>query len=132
MTVFAVEHPFQESAGFFAPLFDLEVAESVLMEVAKEAPQDYEAFYAQRPLSPEDTAGALLVVSFDGKGVPMIKEEAAKLKAKLGTGEKRQKKKEALVGVSDTGRSQATGARSARGTPGGSGSGARTPAAGGD
>jgi hypothetical protein len=47
----------------------------------------------------EDTEGALLVVSFDGKGVPMIKEEAVKLKAKLGTGEKRQKKKEALVGV---------------------------------
>ena len=32
----------------------------------------------------------------------MIKEEAVKLKAKLGTGEKRQKKKEALVGVSYT------------------------------
>ena len=102
MTVFAVEHPFQESAGFFAQLFDLEVAESVVMEVAQEAPQDYEDFYAQRPLSPEDTAGELLVVSFDGKGVPMLKEEAAKLKAKLGTGEKRQQKKEALVGVSYT------------------------------
>jgi hypothetical protein len=102
MTVFAVEHPFKESAGFFAQLFDLDIAESVLMEVAKEAPQDYEVFYAQRPLSAEDTEGALLVVSFDGKGVPMIKEEAAKLKAKLGTGEKRQKKKEALVGVSYT------------------------------
>jgi hypothetical protein len=99
MTVFAVEHPFQESAGFLAQLFELEVAESVLMAVAKEAPQDYEAFYEQRPLSPEDAEGELLVVSFDGKGVPMIKEEAAKLKAKLGTGEKRQKKKEALVGV---------------------------------
>src|SRR4029450_12713889 len=100
MTVFEVEHPFKESAGFFAQLFDLEVAESVVMEVAQEAPQDYEDFYAQRPLSPEDAAGELLVVSFDGKGVPMLKEEAAKLKAKLGTGEKRQKKKEALGGVS--------------------------------
>src|SRR5205807_1867934 len=97
MTLFEVEHPFKESAGFFAQLFDLEVAESVLMEVAKEAPQDYQDFYVQRPLSPEDTAGDLLVVSFDGKGVPMIKEEAAKLKAKLGTGEKRQKKKEAVM-----------------------------------
>jgi hypothetical protein len=102
MTVFEVEHPFQESAGFFAQLFDLDVAESVLMEVAKEAPQDYEDFYAQRPMPPEESAGELLVVSFDGKGVPMIKEEAVKLKAKLGTGEKRQKKKEALVGVSYT------------------------------
>ena len=44
ITMFAVEHPFQESTGFFAQLFDLEVAESVLMAVANEAPQDYEAF----------------------------------------------------------------------------------------
>jgi hypothetical protein len=42
------------------------------------------------------------VVSVDGKGVPMLTAEAVKLKAKLGTGEKRQKKKEALVGVSYT------------------------------
>jgi hypothetical protein len=42
------------------------------------------------------------VVSFDGKGVPMITEEAVKLKAKLGSGEKRQQKQEALVGVSYT------------------------------
>jgi hypothetical protein len=44
MTVCAVEHPFTESAGWFEPLFDLDVAESVLMEVAKEAPQDDEDF----------------------------------------------------------------------------------------
>src|SRR5262249_34406272 len=46
----------------------------------------------------EDPEGELLGVSFDGKGVPMIKTEAVKLKAKLGTGEKRQRKQEALVG----------------------------------
>jgi hypothetical protein len=102
MTLFEVEHPFQESTGLFEQLFDLEVAESVLMEVAKEAPQDYESFYAQQPVPHEETQGEFLVVSFDGKGVPMIKAEATKLKAKLGTGEKRQKKKEALVGVSYT------------------------------
>jgi len=102
MTRFAVEPPFQESAGLFAQLLALEVAESVLLEVAKEAPQDYEAFSAPRPLGPEDTAGEFLVVSFDGQGVPMLKEAAAKLTAKWGTGEKRQQKKEALVGVSDT------------------------------
>ena len=102
MTLFEVEHPFQESAGLFEPLFDLDVAESVLMEVAKEASEDYESFYAQRPVPPAEIAGELLVVSFDGKGVPMLKEEAVTLKAKLGTGEKRQKKKEALVGVSYT------------------------------
>jgi hypothetical protein len=102
MTLFEVEHPFKESAGLFAQLFDLDVAESVLMEVAKEAPEDYEDFYAQRPIPHAEPEGDLLVVSFDGKGVPMIKAEAVKLKAKLGPGEKRQKKKEALVGVSYT------------------------------
>jgi hypothetical protein len=102
MTWFAVEHPFTDSVGFFAQLFDLDVAESVLMAVAQEAPEDYEDFYAQRPVPPAESAGALLVVSFDGKGVPMLKDEAVKLNAKLGPGEKRQQKKEALVGVSDT------------------------------
>ena len=69
------------------------------MAVAQEAPADYESFSAQRPVPQAETAGELLVVSFDGKGVPMIKAEAVKLTAKLGTGEKRQQKKEALVGV---------------------------------
>lgn len=44
MSVFAVEHPFRESAGWFEQLFDLDVTESVLMEVAQAAPQDDEAF----------------------------------------------------------------------------------------
>jgi hypothetical protein len=102
MTLFAVEHPFQESSTWFEPRFDLEVAESVLIEVAQEAPMDYESFYTQWPVPPAATEGALLGVRVDGKGVPLIQEEAVKLKAKLGTGEKRQKKKEALVGVSST------------------------------
>jgi hypothetical protein len=48
MTWFAVEHPFKESASWFEQLFDFEVAESVLMEVAQEAPEVYEGCYAQR------------------------------------------------------------------------------------
>jgi hypothetical protein len=39
MTLFAVEHPFQESAGWFAQLFALDLAESVVMAVAQEAPE---------------------------------------------------------------------------------------------
>ena len=99
MTVFAVEHPFKERAGCLAQLCDLEVAESGLMAVAQEAPADDEGFYAQRPVPPQESVGALLVVSVDGQGVPLITEEAVKLKAKWGTGEQRQKNKDALVGV---------------------------------
>jgi hypothetical protein len=102
MTVFAVEHPCQASAGCCAPRFELEVAERVVMEVAPEAPQDAEDFYAPRPLAPEDPAGELLGVRFDGTGVPRLQAEAAKLKAKVGTGAKRQTKKAARVGGSYT------------------------------
>jgi len=48
-TLFAVEPPCKESAGWFEQLFDLELAESVLLEVAKDAPQDSEAVYTQEP-----------------------------------------------------------------------------------
>jgi hypothetical protein len=102
MTVLEVEQPFKERAGFFAQRFDLEVAESVVREGAKEAPQDYEGCSAQRPVPQEERAGALLVVRVAGKGVPMLKAEAVTLTATWGTGEKRQRKQEALVGVSDT------------------------------
>ena len=102
MTAGAVEHPCTARAGCFAQLCDLEVAESVLMEVTQEAPEDDEGFSAQRAVPSEESAGELLVVSFDGKGVPRITAEAVKLTAKLGPGEKRQQKQAALVGVSST------------------------------
>jgi hypothetical protein len=102
MTVFEVEHPFQERAGCFAQLCDLEVAESVLRAVAKAAHGEYEGCYAPRPVPQEQPEGDLLVVSFDGKGVPISTDEAIKLSAKWGPGETRQKQKAALVGVRDT------------------------------
>ena len=102
MTVFAVEPPFQERAGFFAHLVAREVAERVLMAVAQEAPADDEGFAAPRPVPPEDMEGERLGVRVDGKGVPRLREEAVTLKAQLGTGEKRQTQQEALGGVSDT------------------------------
>jgi hypothetical protein len=97
MSLFAVEHPFREAGGLFGELFDLPIVESVVMGVTREADKNYDAFYQERAVP--EAEDELLVVGFDGKGVPVIKEEAAKLKPKLGTGEKRQKKKEALVGL---------------------------------
>lgn len=99
MTVLEVEQPFKESAGFFEETFDLSLSESVLIDVAREAHQDYDSFYKDNPPPTEKDGQKILSASFDGKGVPMIKKEAVKLKAKLGKGEKRQRKKEALVGV---------------------------------
>lgn len=97
-----VDRPYLESTKFLEEYFELPVAESVLIDLAQDAASDYEPYYENRAIPDPNTEGEIQVVSFDGKGVPMIKKEAAKLKARQGKGEKRQKKKEALVGVSYT------------------------------
>lgn len=99
MNAFNVEHPFAEGSNLMQRFFSHRSSPTAMQKVARDSARDYDAFYEQKPAPVPETEGELLVVSFDGKGVPMIKEEAAKLKAKLGKGEKRQKKKEALVGV---------------------------------
>jgi hypothetical protein len=102
MTRFAVEPPFKERAGWCEQLFALDLAESVLSDVATDAPQDSDAFYTQEPPPAKESEGEIVVVRVDGTGGPMLKAEAAKLHATLGKGEKRQQKTEALVGVSST------------------------------
>ncbi len=59
---------------------------------------DVEDFHAQ-PVSPEVRAadGQLLVVQADGKGVPMVQPPGGARPVRLGKGQQRTKKKEALV-----------------------------------
>ena len=64
MTGFAVEHPFQERSSWCEPLCDLEVAESVLIAVAQEAPADDEDCDAQRPTPQEASKGERLGRAF--------------------------------------------------------------------
>jgi len=66
MTQFGVEHPFDESAGLFEQLFDLHLSPSVLIEVAREAAEDHDAFYEARE-TPQVNDGEILCVGFDGK-----------------------------------------------------------------
>jgi hypothetical protein len=82
-------------------------------ELCQRAAQDFEAFYAQRRAQPQtppaDASGTLVVLSTDGKGVPMRKEAlraqtrkaaegtAHKLRTRLSKGEKRHRKRMATV-----------------------------------
>ena len=70
--------------------------------VSRDSCIDYDEFYADKSVPDSETERELQVLSFDGKGVPVIKKEAAIMKARLDKGEKSQKKKEAMVGVSYT------------------------------
>jgi hypothetical protein len=105
---------YDDSSKLLKKFFGVNLSVSALETISSESPVLYENYYAQKdrfakpenekeltknvPVKPEDEKN-LIVTSFDCKGVPMVKKEAEKIKARLGKGKKRQKKKDALVGV---------------------------------
>lgn len=102
MDLFSIRQTFGESQISLEKLLGIKVSQSRFEVVNQESGDNYDTFYdTKEPPGPE-TEGDIQVLGFDGKGVPVIKKEAAKIKARRGKGEKRQKKKEALVGVSYT------------------------------
>ena len=58
---------------------------------------DIESYYAQKPPPNPAEEAEILVVQADGKGVPMVLAEPAEPQLRLGKGQKRGRKKEAMV-----------------------------------
>jgi len=59
---------------------------------------DYvEAYYETRPVSDTPTSDTILVVSADGKGIPMTRKDSPPPEARRGRGEKKTAKKDATV-----------------------------------
>lgn len=75
----------------------VELSTRVLQKVIHEDAVDVQAFYAQKPPPAADTEAEILVIQADGKGVPMVLETPAEPKVRLGKGQKRGGKKEAIV-----------------------------------
>ena len=98
----SVNTPFRESKEYFKKFFNQTIHVRQIEEMSDFANEEYEDFYTNKEVPDTSSEGKFQVLSYDGKGVPLIKKEAAKIIGKLGKGEKRQKKKEALVGVSYT------------------------------
>ena len=69
--------------------------------VAKDA-ADVKAYYQQKEAPDVASEASILVAQADGKGVPMVRETPVAPKRRLGKGEKRGKKKEAIVTSSYT------------------------------
>lgn len=98
---FCADDEFYKVESRIKKIFGQSVVQNCIENIIRDADEDYDDFYESGVCPPKKIEGTsdVLVVGFDGKGVPLIRSEAAKVKAKLGKGEKRQKKKEALVGV---------------------------------
>ncbi len=100
MDFLSIRDSFDEAALSLKNFFGLDISASRFEVISQDTHTSYDEFYETKPIPAAESEGEIQALSFDGKGVPMIKREAVKLKARLGKGEKRQKKKEALVGVS--------------------------------
>lgn len=100
--ILSIRDSFGEASISLERLLGLKISPSRFEVISQDTSTSYDEFYENKEKPAAESEGDLQVVSFDGKGVPVIKREAAKLKARLGKGEKRQKKKEAFVGVSYT------------------------------
>jgi hypothetical protein len=98
-----IQGSYAETVSLLHRFFDLKLSVSAAETISQESASLYQAYDEEKP-SPGDHLELkdYTVASFDGKGVPMIKAEATKIKGRQGKGEKKQKKKEALVGVAYT------------------------------
>lgn len=88
---------YDESSKVLERILGLSVSKRALESSVQEDAVDVEAFYEQKVVPPLAAEGPILVIQADGKGVPMIRSQPAPQTARRGKGEKRTKKKEAVV-----------------------------------
>jgi hypothetical protein len=85
-----IKDSYAETVNLLHRFFDLKLSVSAAETLSQESVSIYQAYYEQNQ-SPDDLPDLkdYTVVSFDGKGVPMIKAEAIKIKGRQDKGEKR-------------------------------------------
>lgn len=83
-----------EGSKLLMKFFGLNLSVSAMETISKESSGRYKDYYDLKNTLPKEIKREdYIVVSFDGKGVPMIKKEAAKIKGRQGKGEKNKKRK---------------------------------------
>ena len=102
MDLLSIRDSFGEASVTLNKLLGSGASPSRFEVINRESANSYDGFYENKEVPTPESEGKIHTVGFDGKGVPVIKSEAAKIQSRLGKGEKRQKKKEAIVGVSYT------------------------------
>lgn len=94
LAIYSVYH---KTGDILERLLGLPLSTRVVAENLAEDSAEVEAYYAQKAAPPPSTEAEILVIQADGKGVPMILAEKPADKVRLGKGEKRGRKKEAVV-----------------------------------
>jgi len=92
-----VDVTYEKVTGMFARILGQKLSTNAVSKMVAEDAADVEAYYEQKPAPKPEDEGEILVIQADGKGVPLVRETCVQAKVRLGKGEKRTKKKEAIV-----------------------------------
>ncbi len=92
-----VDSIYHKTTEFLERLLGLRLSTRVIKQVIATDAADVETYYAQKPAPAADEEAEVLVIQADGKGVPIILEQPTKQAVRLGKGQKRGRKKEAVV-----------------------------------
>lgn len=89
---------YKQASKFIDKIFNITLCVDTIERITKDTSIAFNDFFNN--LKPQPAKNEeIVVLSTDGKGVPMTKEESKKIKGRPGKGEKKQKKKESLVSV---------------------------------
>lgn len=92
-----VRGPYDEVVESIEKTTGARVSKRSTEEIVRDAARDFDMFYEQRGVPGAKETGPILIGAVDCKGIPMVKKEKAKQKARRTRGEKTNKKKMATV-----------------------------------
>jgi hypothetical protein len=92
-----VYNVYHKSGDILSRLLGLKLSTGAIESNLAADAADVENYYAQKPAPQPAEEAEILVIQADGKGVPMVLEEPLEPQVRLGKGQKRGRKKEAMV-----------------------------------
>ncbi len=92
-----VYNVYHKSGDILSRLLGLKLSTGAIESNLAADAADVESYYAQKPAPQPVEEAEILVIQADGKGVPMVLEEPPEPQVRLGKGQKRGRKKEAMV-----------------------------------
>lgn len=93
----AVYMPFNKAVAIFKRILNASLSTRVQKELIAEDAEDVLAYYEQKPAPKAADEAEIMVIQVDGKGIPIILEASSSEPVRLGKGQKRGRKKEAVV-----------------------------------
>lgn len=92
-----VYNVYHKSGDILSRLLGLKLSTGAIESNMAADAADVESYYAQKPAPQPVEEAEILVIQADGKGVPMVLEAPPEPQVRLGKGQKRGRKKEAMV-----------------------------------